>query len=70
MVMQAYRHIVMGGWDRSDYNGKKVKISGSDVELLLESGLDWGHNAAVRVLEVNDEWIRIEYARTKEDHLV
>ena len=41
-----------------------------DLELLLESGLDWGHNAAVRVLEVNDEWIRIEYARTKEDHLV
>ena len=50
--------------------GKKVKISGSDMELLLESGLDWGHNAAVRILEVNNEWIRIEYTRTKENHLV
>ena len=50
--------------------GKKVKISGSDLELLLESGLDWGYNAAVRVLEVTDEWMRIEYTRTKENHLV
>ena len=50
--------------------GKKVKISGSDMELLLESGLDWGYNAAVKVLEVNDEWMRIEYTRTKENHLV
>ena len=50
--------------------GKKVKISGSDMELLLESGLDWGYNAAVRVLEVTDEWMRIEYTRTKENHLM
>ena len=50
--------------------GKKVKISGSDMELLLESGLDWGYNAAVKVLEVNDEWMRIEYTRTKENHFM
>ena len=50
--------------------GKKVKISGSDMELLLESGLDWGYNAAVRVLEVTDEWMSIEYTRTKENHLM
>ena len=50
--------------------GKKVKISGSDMELLLESGLDWGYNSAVKVLEVNDEWMRIEYTRTKENHLM
>lgn len=50
--------------------GKKVKISGSDTELLLESGLDWGYNAAVKVLEVSDEWMRIEYTRTKENHLM
>ena len=50
--------------------GKKVKISGSDMELLLESGLDWGYNAAVKVLEVNDDWMRIEYTRTKENHLM
>ena len=50
--------------------GKKVRISGSDMELLLESGLDWGYNSAVKVLEVNDEWMRIEYARTKENHLM
>lgn len=50
--------------------GKKVKISGSDTELLLESGLDWGYNATVKVIEVNDEWMRIEYTRTKENHLM
>lgn len=50
--------------------GKKVKISGSEMELLLESGLDRGHNAALKVLEVNDEWMHIEYARTKENHLM
>ena len=50
--------------------GKKVKISGSDMELLLESGLYWGYNSAVKVLEVNDEWMRIEYTRTKENHFM
>ena len=50
--------------------GKKVKISGSDMELLLEAGLDWGYNSAVKILEVNDEWMRIEYTRTKENHLM
>ena len=50
--------------------GKKVKISGTDMELLLEAGLDWGYNAAVKVLEVNDEWMRIEYTRTKENHFM
>ena len=50
--------------------GKKVKISGSDMELLLESGLYWGYNAAVKVLEVSDDWMRIEYTRTKENHLM
>ena len=50
--------------------GKKVKISGSDTELLLESGLDWGYNVTVKVIEVNDEWMRIEYTRTKENHLM
>ena len=50
--------------------GKKVKISGSDMELLLESGLDLGYNSAVKVLEVNEDWMRIEYTRTKENHLM
>ena len=50
--------------------GKNVKISCSDIELLLESGLDWGYNATVKVIEVNEEWMRIKYSRTKENHLI
>lgn len=50
--------------------GQGVPSLDKAMELLLESGLDWGYNSAVKVLEVNDEWMRIEYARTKENHLV
>ena len=50
--------------------GKKIKLSSTDSDLFLESGLDWGYSASVKVLEVNDEWMRIEYTRTKENHLL
>ena len=49
--------------------GKKAKISCNDSEFLLEIGLDWGFNSVVKILEVNEEWIRIEYTRTKENTL-
>lgn len=50
--------------------GKYVKINCSDADLLLEPGFDWGHSSKVKVLEVNEDWIRIEYTRTKENSLL
>lgn len=49
--------------------GKTVKLECSDFDLLLESGTDLGNSGKVKVLDVNDEWIRIEYTRTKENSL-
>lgn len=49
--------------------GKHVKIDCDDTELWLEMGFDWGYNQKVKVLEVNEDWIRVEYTRTKENSL-
>lgn len=49
--------------------GKTVKLECSDFDLLLEAGTDLGNSGKVKVLDVNDEWIRIEYTRTKENSL-
>ena len=50
--------------------GKKVKISCYDLERWMEMGFDFGYSETVKVLEVTDEWIRIEYTRTKENRLL
>lgn len=50
--------------------GKRVKISCYDLERWMEMGFDLGYSDTVKVLEVTDEWIRIEYTRTKENHLL
>lgn len=50
--------------------GKRVKISCYDLERWMEIGFDLGYSETVKVLEVTDEWIRIEYTRTKENHLL
>lgn len=50
--------------------GKRVKLSCFDMERWIEMGFDFGYSETVKVLEVNDEWIRIEYSRTKENHLL
>lgn len=49
--------------------GKTVRLECSDMDLLLEAGFDMGANGKVRLLDVNDEWLRIEYTRTKENSL-
>lgn len=49
--------------------GRCVKISCTDKEIAMEVGFDWGYNGIVKVLEVTDEWLRIEYTRTKENSL-
>lgn len=50
--------------------GKNVKISCSDRDLLLESDFGPGFGSKVKVLDVTDEWLRIEYTRTKENSLL
>lgn len=49
--------------------GKEIRIDYSDLDLLLDTSMDISSNSKVKVLEVNDEWVRIEYARTKENSL-
>lgn len=46
--------------------GRRVKMSCKDGEAM---GFDWGYSAVVKVLEVTEEWLRIEYTRTKENSL-
>lgn len=49
--------------------GKTVRLECLDMDLLMDAGFDMGTNGKVRILDVNDEWIRIEYTRTKENSL-
>lgn len=50
--------------------GKRVKLCCVDLERWLEMGFDFAYSETVKILEVLDEWIRIEYTRTKENHLL
>lgn len=50
--------------------GKCVKISCKDKEIAMQVGFDWGYSGIVKVLEVTDEWMRIEYTRTKDNSLI
>ena len=49
--------------------GKRVKICCKDKEIAMQVGFDWGYSGVVKVIEVTDEWMRIEYTRTKENSL-
>ena len=46
--------------------GKMVKLECSDIDLDLEEGNDFFSIGKVTVLEVDGEWLRVEYQRTKE----
>lgn len=50
--------------------GKYVKISFSDTDMLLEADFGWSSKSPVKVLEVTEEWIRVEYSRTRENSLL
>jgi transcriptional regulator with XRE-family HTH domain len=50
--------------------GKYVKISFSDTDMLLEADFGWNSKSPVKVLEVTEEWIRVEYSRTRENSLL
>ncbi len=51
---------------RTLYNGSANTY---DLERWVEM-FDFGYSEVVKVLDVTDEWIRIEYTRTKENHLL
>ena len=50
--------------------GRRVKISCKDKEIAMQVGFDWGYSGIVKVLEVTDEWLRVEYTRTKDNSLI
>ncbi len=50
--------------------GKYVRISYSDTDLFLEMDAGFGSKGKVKVLEVTEDWIRVEYIRTKENTLL
>ena len=50
-----------------ELEGKIVKMSCSDMEFFLTCGLDTSYK--VKILEVNEDWLRIEYERAKENSL-
>lgn len=50
--------------------GKTVRFSVFDMERWIEAGFDLNYNDKVKVVEVTPQWIKIEYSRTKENHLL
>ena len=46
--------------------GKMVKLECSDIDLSLVEVNDFFSIGKVKVLEVDGEWLRVEYQRTKE----
>lgn len=60
---------VLGSGILKQLEGKVVRLSVFDMERWLEIGLDFNYNDKVKVVEVNAQWIKIEYSRTKENHL-
>ena len=45
--------------------GKMVKLECSDIDLALEEGNDFFSIGKVKVLEVDGEWLRVEYQRRR-----
>lgn len=50
--------------------GKTARISIFDMERWVEIGFDFNSGDKVKITEVTDQWIKIEYSRTKENHLI
>ena len=50
--------------------GRMARISIFDMERWVEMGFDFNYNDKVKITEVTDRWIKIEYSRTKENHLL
>lgn len=50
--------------------GRMARISIFDMERWGEMGFDFNYSDKVKITEVTDRWIKIEYSRTKENHLL
>lgn len=50
--------------------GRTARISIFDMERWVEMGFDFNYSDKVKITEVTDRWIKIEYSRTKENHLL
>ncbi|MBQ7284468.1 MAG: helix-turn-helix transcriptional regulator [Oscillospiraceae bacterium] len=50
--------------------GRMARISIFDMERWVEMGFDFNYSDNVKITEVTDRWIKIEYSRTKENHLL
>lgn len=50
--------------------GRMARISIFDMERWVEMGFDFNYSEKVKITEVTDRWIKIEYSRTKENHLL
>ncbi|MBP1571818.1 MAG: XRE family transcriptional regulator [Oscillospiraceae bacterium] len=50
--------------------GRMARISIFDMERWVEMGFDFNYSDKVKITEVTDRWIKIEYSRTKENHLL
>ncbi len=50
--------------------GRMARISIFDMERWVEIGFDFNYSDKVKITEVTDRWIKIEYSRTKENHLL
>ena len=50
--------------------GRMARISIFDMERWVEMGFDFNYSDKVKITKVTDRWIKIEYSRTKENHLL
>ena len=50
--------------------GRMARISIFDMVRWVEMGFDFNYSDKVKITEVTDRWIKIEYSRTKENHLL
>ena len=50
--------------------GRMARISIFDMERWVEMGFDFNYSDKVKITEDTDRWIKIEYSRTKVNHLL
>ncbi|MBP1550655.1 MAG: helix-turn-helix transcriptional regulator [Oscillospiraceae bacterium] len=50
--------------------GRMARVSIFDMERWVEMGFDFNYSDKVKITEVTDRWIKIEYSRTNENHLL
>lgn len=49
--------------------GRTVRLDCSDMDLMLDGALDLAGTWKMKILDVNDEWLKVEYERTRDNSL-